>query len=441
MKYFKRLTQKNFLLLLCFDIALIVISFYFSILIRFDFSISNELLSLLTLKNMSILIFLKIFSFRIFSLYRGMWRFTSVWDLLNIIKANSLASFLIISLVFLTIKFDTISRSVFIIDYIVSIGAICFSRLGIRMFFTHFISALNTKSKNDKKIKKIILIGAGDSGQTILRQSYKKASSTLKIIGFLDDDSQKIRHKIDGVPILGKINEIKKFEDYFDEIYICIPSATRLEINRIVEVCKTTNKLFKTLPSFSELIEGQVTISQLREVSIIDLLGREEIILDKKTINSFLKGKRVLITGAGGSIGSELVRQCIKFNPSILVMLDISELNLFKIDRETSVDKSSNILFKPILLDIRDGDFLEQIFKEYKPQVIFHAAAYKHVPIQEDFPWEAIKTNIYGTQKVASYSVKYGAEKFVLVSTDKAVRPTNVMGATKRFAEIITQKP
>ena len=206
----------------------------------------------------------------------------------------------------------------------------------------------------------------------------------------------------------------------------------------IVEECKKTKKPFKTLPSLAELIEGKVNISQFREVSILDLLGREEVKLDKRSIDDFIRGKRVLVTGAGGSIGSELVRQCVKFNPSILVMMDISELNLFEIDREIKAE-DSNILFKPILSDIRDYSVVDQIFNEFKPQVVFHAAAYKHVPMQEYFPWEAVKTNVFGTSNISDISIKYDVEKFVLVSTDKAVKPTNVMGATKRLAEIVTQ--
>ena len=175
----------------------------------------------------------------------------------------------------------------------------------------------------------------------------------------------------------------------------------------------------------------------LKFLSLLDLLGREEVELDKKSINKFIKGKRVLVTGAGGSIGSELVRQCIKFKPSVLVMMDTSELNLFQIDREI-ISEESNILFKPVLSDIRDFSVVDQVFNEFKPQIVFHAAAYKHVPMQEYFPWEAVKTNVFGTLNVSDLSVKYDVEKFVLVSTDKAVKPTNVMGATKRLAEMVT---
>ncbi len=271
-----------------------------------------------------------------------------------------------------------------------------------------------------------------------MRQSLQKSSSPIRIIGFIDDNKNKINSKIHGVPVITDTSGIKNLTINYDEIYICVPSANRQQMRRIVDVCKKTKKPFKTLPSMSELMEGKISISQFREVSLVDLLGRDEIELDKKSISNFIKGKRVLVTGAGGSIGSELVRQCMKFEPSVLIMVDISELNLFIIDREMKAD-NSQILFKPVLSDIREYSVIDQVFKEFRPQVVFHAAAYKHVPMQEYFPWEAIKTNVYGTRNLSEISVKYDVEKFVLVSTDKAVKPTNVMGATKRLAEMITQ--
>ena len=437
MQYLKRLANRNFLFLLALDVFIIYLSFFLSILLRFDFKISFEVKSLLNSENLLGLMVIKIFCFRLFSLYRGMWRYTSVWDMFNIIKANSLSSFIIVLITTLSIGFDHISRSVFFIDYFLCIGFISTSRLGIRMFFSHFMEVLKTENKTINR-KKILLIGGGDTGQNILRQTLQNSYSAFSIVGILDDDIKKIGSKIHGIPILCSISQLYNLNIEYNEIYISIPSATRRELRRIVDFCKLTNKPFKTLPSINELVEGKVSISQFREVSVIDLLGRKEVILDKDSIRGFLKGKRVLVTGAGGSIGSELVRQCIRFDPSVLLMLDYSELNLFEIDREVSLTKS-NILSKPILADIRDISALENIFKEFKPQIVFHAAAYKHVPMQESFPWEAVKTNIFGTINLSKVSIRNDVEKFVLVSTDKAVKPTNVMGATKRLAEIIIQ--
>ena len=438
MNYFiKRIKDKNFLLLLSSDIVLIAFAFLLSVLFRYEFIFHSEVAQIVTPFSFLAYIFTKILCYKIFGLYRGMWRYTSVWDMINVFKANFIASTLIISGIFLMSGFEGISRAIFVLDFVICSMLTGSSRLGIRLFFSHFIHVL--KPHDDKsKYKNIILIGTGDTSQALIRQTLQTPETSIRIIGILDDNENKIGHRLHDIPVIGTIQSLTALNIDFDEIYICLPSAERKEMLKIVEQCKKTSKPFKTLPSISELVEGKVSISQFRDVSILDLLGREEIELNKKSINDFINGKRVLVTGAGGSIGSELVRQCIKFNPSVLILMDISELNLFEIDREI-INKESNILFKPVLSDIRDYSVLDQVFNEFKPQVVFHAAAYKHVPMQENFPWEAVKTNVIGTDNVSKISINYGVEKFVLVSTDKAVKPVNVMGATKRLAEIITQ--
>ena len=437
MHYLKRFGDRNFLLLLFGDIGIISISFYLSIIFRFEFIIPSALTHLLVWENFSVLLIVKVLSFRIFALYRGMWRYTSVWDMLNIVKGNLLASLLIVLYAMFFIDFIKISRSIFMIDFIICTGLLGVSRVGVRIFFSHVVHLLKT-NENIGTTKKILLIGAGDTGQIILRQSLQKFSRSISVVGFLDDNPKKLGARLHGAEVLGSVKDLDSLLIRYDEIFICVPSANRDQMLEIVNKCKTTGKPFKTLPSISDLIEGNVSISQFREVSLLDLLGREEVKLNKRSINSFIKGKRVLVTGAGGSIGSELVRQVIKFNPSVLVMMDISELNLFEIDREIMVE-NTHILFKPVLSDVRDYSVVDQVFEEFEPQIVFHAAAYKHVTMQEYFPWEAIKTNVFGTSNLSDIAVKYNVEKFVLVSTDKAVKPVNVMGATKRLAEIITQ--
>ena len=429
--------NRNLIFLIVTDSFFILFSFYLSIIFRFDFIIPEIVRSYLNPINLSTLIVIKIFSFKLLGLYRGMWRYTSVWDMLNILKSNIVATSLVIVFISFTIGFQELSRSAPIIDFIVCTGFICTSRLGIRMFFSHIRDFIKLDDLSSKKIN-IILIGAGDAGQAILHQFSNKRRSPVRVIGVLDDNKAKIGRKLHGVNVLGSIDKLSELNINYDEIYICIPSATKDQIRSIIEECKKTNKPFKTLPSISELLQSKATISQFREVSIYDLLGREEVELDTASIEKLVKGNRVIITGAGGSIGSELVRQCIRFKPSLLVMIDSSELNLFEIDRE-SKKLNSQILFKPILSDIRDSFLVDQIFEEFKPQIVFHAAAYKHVPIQEVFPWEAVKTNVFGTFNLAKSAIKNNVEKFVLVSTDKAVKPANVMGATKRLAEIIMQ--
>ena len=433
----KNNVSKNLFLLFISDIFIVVFSLFLSIIFRFEFKIPDSLVNYLTISNIIIIISIKIISFRIFGLYKGMWRYTSIWDMFNIIKANIGANSFAVVLIAYTYGFANISRSLFMIDLIVCTCLISTSRLGIRVFFSHIVRIIRNQDGKDLK-RRIILVGAGNTGQSILRQVSQDLNNSIRIVGFFDDDQNKIGRSINGIEILGEVSQLSSHSDMFDEVYICVPSATRKQMRSIVEECKKTGKSFKTLPSLSELMEGKVSISQFREVSVTDLLGRKEILLEKTSIVNFLKGKRILVTGAGGSIGSELVRQCAKYNPSVIVLIDFSELNLFEIERELFKQKS-NILLKPILSDIRDYSSINSIFKEYKPQVVFHAAAYKHVPMQESFPLQAVNTNIFGTINLSEISIKYDVEKFVLVSTDKAVKPTNVMGATKRLAEIVIQ--
>ncbi len=434
-KFIYRLRNRNLYYLLLLDSFIISFSFFCSLFFRYDFSIPPLIIAEMSAPNIFIGIMIKLFSFRIFGLYRGLWRYTSVWDMFNLVKANILGSIVLTFTLVIFNTFDIISRSFVAIDFILCTGLISISRLGIRLFFSHIKDLLEG---NNRIINNILIIGAGDTGQSIFRQLLQKSDSNSRVVAFVDDNPKKIDQRLHGVPVYGPISSLESFKINFDEIYICAPSASKNQIRYIVDECRKTNKPFKTLPSISELIQGRATVSQFREVSILDLLGRQEVSLDKSSIKNFIKGKRVLITGAGGSIGSELVRQCLKFKPSVLMMVDCSELNLFEIEREV-IAVNPNILIKPHLSDIRDLSAVEPIFDEFRPQIVFHAAAYKHVPMQEKFPSEAIKTNVFGTINLSELSIKYNVEKFVLVSTDKAVRPTNVMGATKRLAEIVIQ--
>ena len=432
--YLNRIRNSNLIILILSDTALIIFAFFISILLRYDFYFPPELKFTLERKFILGLIILKIFSFKAFNLYRGMWRYTSIFDMIRIVKSNLVASFLFSLVVYFIYSFDGYSRAIFVLDFVFCTTLIGSSRVGIRLFFSNIIFSDN-KSSNRKDV---IIIGAGFTGESILRESLRKKNSLINVIGFLDDDKKKQYDRLHNVPILGKVSDLRNISIPYNEIYICAPSATSDQMKRIIDECRNTRKPFKTLPSISELIEGKVSASLLREVSPVDLLGRDEISLDKNSIKKFIRGKRVLVTGAGGSIGSELVRQCINYDPSLLIMIDSSELNLFQIEQETS-NISTSILFKPVLLDIRDSGTLNKCFGEFKPQVVFHAAAYKHVPIQEHFPQEAIKTNIFGTINLLDVCKNNYIDKFVLVSTDKAVRPTNVMGATKRIAELLCQ--
>ena len=423
-------------LFILIDALTIVASFLFSILLKFDFSIPSSL-KINIVSILSLIIFSKLISYLIFGMYKGMWKYTSISDLVNIIKASSLATVLSISFLALSSKLSLIQNSIIFIDYVFCTILLSSSRASVRLFYSNYSQSLVPKKFSSYK-KRIVIIGAGSSSQKIIREISDNRNMKYVVVGLVDDDPSKFGATIHGVPILGPLQRLDKFDITFDEIIICIPSATREEMRRIISICKSVDKPYRTVPTFSELIDGKVSINTVREVSIIDLLGREEIQLDRTSISRYLSGKKVLVTGAGGSIGSELVRQCLTFDPDLLILLDQSEHNLFNIEKECSNSKYP-ISFKAILGDIRDKTLLERVFSSFRPDVVFHAAAYKHVPMQEAHPWEAVLTNIQGTVNLINVAEDYSVNRFVLVSTDKAVNPTNIMGATKRIAEILIQ--
>ena len=427
--------SKNLAILLFADIIAILSGFFIATLLRHDFIFPKFIFTKDSLFLLTTILLLKLYIFSYFKLYRGMWRYTSVWDMVNIIKANTIASIILITIIGYFRGFYGIARSIFILDFILTTGFISASRIGIRLFFSHLLNPNNYKSED---IKNVILIGAGTTGEMICREILRDKRHQMRPVGFLDDNKKLLNVEIHGRPVLGSINKLPDIIQQYDEALICCPTVSRKEMRRIVDFCKESGKPFKTLPSVSEFVSGRVSVHHFREVSLVDLLGRDEVKLDETSISNYIKGKRIIITGAGGSIGSELVRQCLKYEPALLVMMDISEFNLFEIEREI-VNLDMHVLVKPVLGDIRDFNILNKIFNEFEPQVVFHAAAYKHVAMQEAFPWEAIKTNVIGTTNIVQVSNKHSVEKFVLVSTDKAVKPTNVMGATKRLAELIIQ--
>ena len=421
------------------DFILIPIALIGAFLLRFDFMIPSEVFALLK-HYIPILLFTKLTSFAAFGLYRGMWRYTSISDLINIIKASAMGTLLAIAVFALLHGLAGFPKTVLFIDFTLCTILLCLSRASVRIYFSN--SNRTDKSSfmtsATKSRKKIIFIGAGNSTEKIIREIRDNSDMKYIVVGIVDDDKLKIGATIHGIPILGRINTLSNIEIPFDEIVICIPTATNEEMRRIVAICKSTEKPYRTVPTFSELIDGKVSMKSVREVSMVDLLGRKEIVLDRYAISSYLYGKKVLVTGAGGSIGSELVRNCLTFDPDLLILLDQSEHNLFNIERECR-ESSHPVSFQPILGDIRDQTFLERVFSSFRPDVVFHAAAYKHVPMQEEHPWEAILTNIQGTLNLINVSEDYNVNRFVLVSTDKAVNPTNIMGATKRVAEKLIQ--
>jgi FlaA1/EpsC-like NDP-sugar epimerase len=430
--------KKNIWLFISIDVLVICLSLFLSYALRYDFIIPAQYF--VEIKYvLIILLFSKISTFLFFNLYKGMWRFTSIADLINVVKSSFVASLFAIAVIVLVLDPNVAPRSVLLIDFLLTTVGIASTRASVRVFGTKFLHRDIIKNKNSSRIKtKLLLLGAGSSSEKIIREIKENPSSHFQIIGLLDDDSNKVNSTIHGVPVLGKIDDLHTIQAPYDEILICAPTATSTEMRSIVNHCKLVGRPYRTIPTVYELIDKQVSIKTIRDVSMADLLGRQEVHLDRSRISNYIYGKRVLVTGAGGSIGSELVKQCLGYNPDLLVLFDQSEHNLFNIDNICQ-DISNNIGIQPILGDIRDKNMVNSVFNSFQPHVVLHAAAYKHVPMQENNPWEAVITNVHGTSNVIEACEQNNVERFVLVSTDKAVNPTNIMGATKRVVEILIQ--
>ena len=439
---------KNFFIILIIDIILITGSLFAAHLVRFDFDISRQNLSAF-IQILPFVLITKVVCFSLFDLYRGMWRYTSLADLINIIKASTISSLIIISFVLFISRFEGFSRSVFVIDCCFTILLIAGSRIGVRFYFEHFSddkfwavvkrTLIRLFAYQHSGRRRLLIIGAGDCGEKIYREIRDNARLRYIVVGFLDDHPVKIGKKIHGIPVLGSIRDIKVVAGQIraEESLIAIPSASSQQMRDIVEHCKKSGVSFKTIPSMGELINGKVTVNAIRDVAYRDLLGREVVKLDEEKISGYINKQCIMITGAGGSIGSELCRQICRFQPEQIILYEWSETLLYELDLELKKSFSS-VKVVPLLADIRNQKQLEKTFETLKPKVIFHAAAYKHVPMLENQPWKAVENNVEGTKILIETAYRYEVERFVFVSTDKAVRPVNVMGATKRVAELLS---
>jgi len=433
--------------MLLLDSFFVTLSYFLAYFIRFEGNIPYQEWSNFKATILFILPF-KLCVFVFFRLYKGMWRYTSLVDLLNILKATSISSGLIILTILFTYRFEGFPRSVFVLDWLLSVLFISGIRVAIRVLLSENEDGLPSLNqifhllfgkKSPKEKKRLLIIGAGDAGEKILREIRDNSRLNYEVAGFLDDDHKKKGKRIHGVPVLGSISKIHKLASHaeMDEILIAIPSASARQMRRIIENCEATGLRIRTTPGIGELIDGKVSFKTIREVSFEDILGRDPVNLDLKSIGDYLTDNVVFVSGAGGSIGSELCRQIAQFHPKNLILFDKTENSLFHIEMEFC-QRFPETSITPILGDVKSGDFLNRLFSKYEPQVVFHAAAFKHVPIVELNPWEAIHNNIVGTKNIVEASHRVGTKRFIMVSTDKAVRPANVMGATKRIAEMIT---
>ena len=428
--------RRRSVVLLFLDTILINLSYLLALYIRFEGSITGNQFGEYFIRYKSHFVYItliKLCIFLYFKLYRSAWKYASIEELMNIVVASIVSNAAILSYMF--IRQSNLPRSIYIIATLLDLVLIG----GIRFSF-RAISTVGGGFVNRDNQKRIMIIGGGDAGAMVIREYKNHTQLNSKPVAIIDDSEKKQGQMINGVPVVGKRVDISTAVEKLriDEIIIAMPSASKKEIRDIVEIAKTTKCKLKIVPGMFELIDGNVTLNKIRDVDIEDLLGREEIKTDLKEIMSYITDKVVLVTGGGGSIGSELCRQIAKFNPRKLIILDIYENNAYDIQNEL-LRKHKDLNLKTIIASIRDRDRILELMKDERPQVVFHAAAHKHVPLMENSPKEAIKNNVFGTLNLAQAADQYGVDKFVMISTDKAVNPTNIMGASKRMCEMIIQ--
>ncbi|MDY6838811.1 MAG: nucleoside-diphosphate sugar epimerase/dehydratase [Thermodesulfobacteriota bacterium] len=435
------LKNRNFWIMLLVDALLLATSYYAAYYLRFDGSIPANFFAS-WMHTVAWIVPLKLACFMVFGMYSGMWRYTSVQDLENLAKACLASSAMIVLALLITVRFHGFPRSVFVMDILLTFFLVGGLRLGIRLYFHRkdTSSRIPFLRSHHDHARRLLIIGAGDAGEKTLRELRDNPRLSYRVVGFIDDDPKKMGRAIHHLPVLGNVESLPQVAEKYraDEVLIAVPSATGKQMRRIVEACEASGLPYKTLPGMGELINGHVSIKALRDVDYRDLLGRPPVHLHFEQIQGYLKGRRVLVSGAGGSIGSELCRQIARFHPERLVLLDASEPNLYDIHMELE-QSCRDLPCSAVLGGIQNEPVLESTFRRYKPQVVFHAAAYKHVPMLERNPWQAVNNNIRASRMIMEHSIRHKVEDFVLVSTDKAVRPTNVMGASKRVCELVLQ--
>lgn len=421
------------ILLVILDAIFINTSILIGYILRFDWSIPGHEIAPY-IKTFIPITLIMIITFYAFKLYKSIWRYASVDELLYVIIATTMGS--LFCYVFGVAVKLALPRSVYLMMW----AFLIISSGGIR-FFRRLISSIEMLPRDViKNSERTLIYGAGDAGSMVVKEMKKHPEGGYIPVGFIDDDKSKIGKYIHGIPIIGtreNLKEIAKDKD-IDEILIALPSATKEEKSEILNACSATNVKLKTLPGIYEFIDGDLSVKQIRNVEIEDLLGRDPIELNIDDIAGYLSGKVVMVTGGGGSIGSELCRQIARFNPKLLVILDIYENNAYDLQMELDY-RHPELKKEVVIASIRDKKRLEEVFDKYRPDVVFHAAAHKHVPLMEMNPKEAIKNNVVGTLNLVECADKYHTKKLVQISTDKAVNPTNIMGATKRMCEMIIQ--
>jgi len=439
--------------------ALFSLALLLAFLVRFDSGLARDETRdwFLTkyLPWLPVFLGLKLLIFGKMRLFRSGWRYAGIRDVASILLASWLFVLILfcavmlfryvpqqitewtgrrVNLPFVIDYFRSYSQGVLVLDFLGTVFLVCTARLSFRLYREEL------RPVSAEGARRVLIVGAGNAAEAIIREIRRMSVERYRVVGLVDDAATKRDIVIHGAPVLGGTGDIRRIceEQRIEEIIIAMPSASQKELRRVIDMCSGTKLKFQSLPGVGDLIDGRVTVSQIRPVDIDDLLGREAVELNEEAIGRFLKDKRVLITGAGGSIGSEMCRQVAKYAPAGLILVEQAETPLFDIENELHAEHGE-IPLCPVLCDIYDRRRVLAVWEQHRPEVVIHAAAHKHVPMMERNPCEALKNNVLGSRNVSDASCRYGTEEFVTISTDKAVNPSSIMGASKRIAEIYTQ--
>jgi FlaA1/EpsC-like NDP-sugar epimerase len=425
--------RANRSLVFLLDVALVAASLLSSFLLRFDFRITGPQWDLLG-QALAVVLVVKPALFAASGIYRSIWRYASLQDAYDIFKVATVSSLLSSFLLLFLHGTQELPLAICILDWAILFSLVAASRLGWRVYRE---TRLRPSLGNGKRT---LIIGAGEAGNLMLKELRKEPGARSNVVGFVDDDPEKRGLLLSGIRVLGGTMKLRALikRHRIEEVIFAIPSADGALMRRALASCEKAKTRFRTLPRITDLVDSKVAVSQLKDVEIEDLLGREPVVLDQSAIRSYLTGKPVLVNGAAGSIGSEICRQVALFHPSKIVVLDHAETALFYLERELAAS-FPDLTIIPVIADVKNQARIEGVFADFRPEVVFHAAAYKHVAMMEYNPAEAVLNNVLGSRTVADAAHKFRTRNFVLISTDKAVNPTNVMGATKRVAEMYVQ--
>lgn len=429
---------------LVLDLLVLSGAFLFAYLLRFEFQIPEYFLSN-ALDQLPFVVLVQFLTLFLVGGYALIWRYISLEDVKFFMRAALASAVVLLSTrLLLPTYFERwlVPVSITLMTTVFGFGGVFALRMLRRSVYDVYDRRKHDGFLNTRRAKRkaALFVGAGRTGSLAIKEILRREEATLDVKGFVDDDRQKRGGSVNGVKVLGTTEDLPRLVEELQiaEVVLALDRTSGKEVRRITEICRHIGVKTQIVPSIHEIVNGRVQLERIRDVSIEDLLGREPVALDDKAIGEFLTGKTVMVTGAGGSIGSELVRQVAGFEPKNLLLVERAEFNLFEIDRELRQTFLS-LEHVPLIADCADAPRMREIFAEYRPSVVFHAAAHKHVPLMEQNPCEAIKNNVFATESVAELAGEFGAEAFVLISTDKAVNPTSIMGASKRMAEIVVQ--